>query len=149
MFAFLKLTFRPLKGETRSSLYPFIYVSQCKNKEIMKCPIVNNNIMFVHNVYLSLSVTSAPSSNTILFTGRLSSDALVFNFTERTSPLLWLVYTSKIRPSGQEFRGVLSSRTNTMSPTTKFLCSLFHFWHCCNDERYSLIQRRQNTSAKY
>ena len=103
----------------------------------------------VHYYYLSWLEAAAASSNTILSTGRTSSDVLVFSLTERTSPSLRLVYTSRIRPSGQELRGLLSSRTKTTSSTAKFLYCLCHFCLSCRDGRYSRTQRRQNTSARY
>ena len=42
-----------------------------------------------------------------------------------------------------------SSRTRTTSLTAKFLLALFHFCLSCRADRYSRIQRRQNTSARY
>ena len=99
--------------------------------------------------YLSLLEVAAISRRTILLVSRTNTDVLVFNFIELTSPSLRLVYTSRMRPSGQQLRGVLSSRTKTASSTTKFLPFLFHFCLSCRDGWYPHTQRRQNTSARY
>lgn len=85
----------------------------------------------------------------ILLKGLTSTVVLVFTFAERTRPSLRLTCTSRTRPSGQEERGVFSSRINTISLTIKFLCSFVHFSCCCSDGRYSRVQRLQKTFARY
>ena len=94
------------------------------------------------------SSTSA-SNNTILLIGLSSDDVLVFTLTLLTLLSLEFWYTSRIRAKGQELRGQFSWRTKTMSPTRKFLRSMFHLVRCCREGRYSLSHRRQNKLARY
>ena len=98
--------------------------------------------------YLS-SLVEASSRRTILEIGRISTAVLVLTFTERTNPSLRLANTCETLANGHELRGVFSSTTSTISPTLTFRHLLFHFCLDCNDGRYSRIQHRQNTSARY
>ena len=97
----------------------------------------------------SLAMQSSPSRKTSLSMGLSSTDVLVFNLTDRTSPtwLLFLIYN--MWPSGHRLLGVDSSAKSTMSFTDKLHLLRFQRCCCCRVGRYSLTHRRQNTSATY
>lgn len=73
--------------------------------------------------------------------GLCRTAVLVFSMTLRTRPLgPGRVFIT--RPKGHEFLGAVWS-------TLKFLLVLTHFCRCCIKERYSVVHRCQERSARY
>ena len=71
----------------------------------------------------------------------------VRNWTLRTRPRS-SGNTSITLPIGHWLLDTSSSLSSTMSSTMKFRLTMFHFWRHCNELRYSLRQRCQNSLAR-
>ena len=94
------------------------------------------------------SISFTLSRRMILSTERSYIVDFALILTRRTSPCR-SGSVSTMRPSGQQFLGVLMSTKRMISPTAKLLTTVFHFCLFCSRGKYSEIHRFQKTSERY
>ena len=110
------------------------------------CPLQWLALSWIYPLsWVSLWVSSRTHSFVM---GRTSSESRSRTRAERTRSSCPL-YVSMMRPTGQLLRGVLFAITRTKSFSWTFLWVPCHWVRWMRDDRYSLVHRFQNTSARY